>query len=76
MIQWDNRDWSAVERIPAIVGAYPEPFRSGTEGERLPVRLECADSDDQACQDVKDTLTSVGARVSSSRARAPRAARS
>lgn len=65
VIQWDNRDWSAKERIPAIVGAYPEPFRSGFEGERLPVRLECADADDQACKDVKATLTEAGARVSS-----------
>ena len=23
VIQWDNRDWSATQRIPAIVGAYP-----------------------------------------------------
>ena len=61
VIQWDNRDWSATQRIPAIVGAYPEPFRSGTEGERLPVRLECADSDDQACRDVKASLTTAGA---------------
>jgi len=66
VIQWDNRDWSAKERIPAIVGAYPEPFRNGLEGERLPVRLECADSDDEACSDVKDSLVGVGARVSSS----------
>jgi hypothetical protein len=66
VIQWDNRDWSATQRIPAIVGAYPEPFLSGTEGERLPVRLECADSEDQACADVKDALTAIGARVSSS----------
>jgi hypothetical protein len=66
VIQWDNRDWTATQRIPAIVGAYPEPFRSGTEGERLPVRLECADQDDQACADVKETLTGIGARVSSS----------
>ena len=66
VIQWDNREWSATQRIPAIVGAYPEPFRSGTEGERLPVRLECADSGDQACSDVKDALTATGARVSSS----------
>ena len=65
VIQWDNRDWVATQRIPAIVGAYPEPFRSGTEGERLPVRLECADSDDQVCADVKDALTAAGARVSS-----------
>jgi hypothetical protein len=64
VIQWDNRDWSATQRIPAIVGAYPEPFRSGTEGERLPVRLECADPGGQTCDDVKETLTAVGARVS------------
>jgi hypothetical protein len=66
VIQWDNRDWTATQRIPAIVGAYPEPFRSGDEGERLPVRLECADSDDEACRDVKEELTAAGARVSSS----------
>ena len=66
VIQWDNRDWSATQRIPAIVGAYPEPFRSGTEGERLPVRLECADTGDQACADVKDAISATGARVSSS----------
>ena len=66
VIQWDNRDWSATQRIPAIVGAYPEPFKSGFEGDRLPVRLECADQDDEACSDVKDSLVGVGARVSSS----------
>jgi hypothetical protein len=66
VVQWDNHDWSATQNIPAIVGAYPEPFRSGTEGKRLPVRLECADSDDQACGDVKAALTEAGARVASS----------
>jgi hypothetical protein len=66
VIQWDNRDWIAKERIPAIVGAYPEPFRNGFEGDRLPVRLECADSGDEACSSVKDSLAGVGARVSSS----------
>ena len=64
VVQWDNHDWSAAQRIPAIVGAYPEPFRSGTGGERLPVRLECADTESQACGDVKDELTAVGGRVS------------
>ena len=64
VIQWDNRDWRAVQRIPAIVGAYPEPFRSGIEGERLPVRLECAEPGGETCDDVKETLGSVGARVS------------
>lgn len=66
VVQWDLHDWSAAQRIPAIVGAYPEPFRSGTEGDRLPIRLECADTESQACADVKEELTAVGGRVSSS----------
>jgi hypothetical protein len=65
-VQWDRRDWRAAMRVPAIVGAYPEPFRNGFEGDRLPVRLECADSGDEACSSVKDSLAGVGARVSSS----------
>ena len=31
-------------RVPAIVGAFPEPMRHGIEGKRLPVRVECEDS--------------------------------
>ena len=64
VIQWDIHDWGAAQRIPAIVGAFPEPFRSGTGGERLPVRLECADTEGQSCRDVKSALTAVGGRVS------------
>ena len=30
------------QRVPAIVGAFPEPFVHGVEGKRRPVRLECA----------------------------------
>ena len=29
-IQWDHRDWSAAMRVPAIVGAFPEPFATGS----------------------------------------------
>lgn len=65
VVQWDNRDWGATQRIPAIVGAFPEPFVSGLEGDRLPVRLECAEGGDQACRDVKATLTAEGAQVNS-----------
>ena len=64
VIQWDNRKWIAGQRIPAIVGAFPEPFRSGTDGDRLPVRVECADTGAGVCSDVKDALARAGARVS------------
>ena len=49
-IQWDHRDWSAAMRIPAIVGAYPEPFASGVEGKRRPVRVECEEVGSPPCE--------------------------
>ena len=30
------------ERVPAVVGSFPEPFLHGSEGKRLPIRLDCA----------------------------------
>jgi uncharacterized protein DUF4430 len=64
-IQWDYRDWSETMRIPAIVGAYPEPFLHGTGGKRLPVRVECEDEDGDPCKEVKGRLTVAGAPASS-----------
>ena len=59
-VQWDYRDWEATMRVPAIVGAYPEPFRSGIEGKRRPVRVECEDAGSDACETVKDRLRALG----------------
>ena len=33
-VQWDYRDWGAAMRVPAIVGAFPEPFVHGFDGRR------------------------------------------
>ena len=41
-IWWDRHDWSQTDHVPAVVGSFPEPFRSGVAGRRLPVRIECA----------------------------------
>src|ERR671917_2421321 len=51
-IWWDHRDWGASQDIRAVVGAFPEPFRSGVDGKRLPVRLDCAANAEAACDDV------------------------
>jgi hypothetical protein len=59
-VQWDYRDWEATMRVPAIVGAFPEPFRSGIEGKRRPVRVECEDAESDACETVKDRLRDLG----------------
>jgi Domain of unknown function (DUF4430) len=59
-VQWDYRDWSAAMRVPAIVGAFPEPFLHGLEGRRRPVRVECEDDDAQVCDEAKERLERVG----------------
>jgi hypothetical protein len=70
-IQWDYRPWDVAMRVPAIVGAFPEPFRHGLNGRRRPVRVECDDSDSQPCKDGKAALETVGVPVAGSALGAP-----
>jgi hypothetical protein len=55
-IWWDRHDWSATDDIPAVVGSFPQPFLNGTEGKRLPVRVECASVSGYACRTVTARL--------------------
>jgi hypothetical protein len=59
-IWWDHHDWSQTEQVPAVVGSYPEPFLHGTEGKRLPVRVECAEARSPACRTVAERLGRLG----------------
>jgi Domain of unknown function (DUF4430) len=59
-IWWDHHDWGATQDIRAVVGAFPEPFVSGTDGKRLPVRLDCADDAEEVCDEVGERLSEVG----------------
>jgi hypothetical protein len=70
-IQWDYRDWGAAMRVPAIVGAYPEPFLHGLEGERRPVRVECEEARARACSDARDALEDEGIATSGASLGAP-----
>ncbi len=58
-VWWDLHDQSQAKDIPAVVGAFPEPFLNGIEGARLPVRIECASVDD-ACSTVTARLRAAG----------------
>jgi hypothetical protein len=58
-IWWDLHDTSQSPDIPAVVGAFPEPFLNGYEGVRLPVRIECA-SASAACRTVTASLRASG----------------
>jgi Domain of unknown function (DUF4430) len=70
-VQWDYRRWDAAMRVPAIVGAFPEPFLSGLEGRRRPVRVECDEVESAPCEAAKDALDRVGVATSSSSVGAP-----
>ena len=70
-VQWDRRDWRATMRVPATVGAFPEPFVHGFEGKRRPVRVECDAPGRGPCADVKAKLERLGAAASSSTVGAP-----
>jgi hypothetical protein len=60
VVQWDRRDWAETPDVPAIVGAFPQPFLDGLGGKRFPVRVECQDSDSAPCRQVKQTLRDAG----------------
>jgi hypothetical protein len=70
-VQWDRRDWGATMRVPAIVGAYPEPFVHGLEGKRRPVRVECESAESEACREAHTALEEVGASPSGASLGAP-----
>ncbi len=59
VVWWDRHDWGGGE-TKAVVGSFPAPFRHGPEGKRMPVRVECINSKDPACDRVQDALTKVG----------------
>ncbi len=59
-IWWDHHDWSQTDSVPAVVGSFPEPFLNGLDGERLPVRVECALVAGYACRTVTARLRAAG----------------
>jgi Domain of unknown function (DUF4430) len=71
VVQWDNRRWDAAMRVPAIVGAFPEPFRSGEGGRRIAARVECESTGSAACRAVKARLSKTGVKASSATIGAP-----
>ncbi len=62
-VWWDRHDWSATMHIPAVVGSFPEPFRSGTDGRKLPVRVGCDPAAQAACDAVQSRLAAAGVKV-------------
>jgi hypothetical protein len=59
VVQWDYRTWNATPHVPAIVGAFPEPFLHGQNGTRYPTRVECTSST-KSCTAVQRQLDKAG----------------
>jgi uncharacterized protein DUF4430 len=57
-IWWDYRDWTAAMRVPAVVGSWPEPFRSA----QTLVAVECS-GERSPCDRVVVSLHRAGARA-------------
>jgi len=59
-VWWDYHDWAGSSDIPAVVGAFPEPFLDGFGGQKLPVRVECVQPQSSACSTISHELTGYG----------------
>lgn len=58
-IWWDRFDGRQA-RVTAVVGSFPAPFVDGFDGQRLPVRLECAPRASAACDSAAAQLKAAG----------------
>ena len=67
-IWWDHHDWGASADVRAVVGAFPEPFLSGVDGKRLPVRLDCSGAAEAPCDEVTERLADAGIKAGRSAA--------
>ena len=65
-VWWDHHDWGGAMRVPAVVGSFPEPFLSGAQGKRIPVRIDCAEDAQRECREVRKRLEEAGAKVGGS----------
>jgi hypothetical protein len=70
-VWWDRHDWVSAMSVPAVVGSFPEPFRSGVGGKKLPVRTACLPGAAAACAEAKRRLGGAGVRFGESAQRSP-----
>lgn len=62
-IWWDYHDWTAVARVPAVVGSWPAPLRGGYEGRAHSVTLDC-EGGGEACALTREALEAVDVPIS------------
>jgi len=65
-VWWDLHDWGVTMTIPAVVGSFPAPISNGIDGKRQPIRIDCTDNAQEACETVKSKLQTAGIKEISS----------
>jgi len=58
-VWWDRHQSSATDRIPAVVGSFPEPFLDGYGGHRYPLLIECTQTRARACAAVEQVFAAL-----------------
>ncbi|MBE2314633.1 hypothetical protein DVA67_001505 [Solirubrobacter sp. CPCC 204708] len=48
--------------VRAVVGSFPQPFTSGIDGKKLPIRVVCLAPEDRSCDEVEERLEAAGIR--------------
>jgi hypothetical protein len=54
---WDLHDAQAADRVPAVVGSFPEPFLNGLFGRRYPSTIECGPGMKAVCASITQRFT-------------------
>ncbi len=57
---WDYHDWGFQQSIPAVIGAFPEPFLHGFDGMKRPTVVVYSDNLIKEAQELQDGLVSLG----------------
>ncbi len=75
-IWWDYRRWQEADRVPAVVGSFPEPFLHGESGAAAPpaVEVECVGAARAACDTAAGALDDAGVGYERERLTEPRPA--
>jgi Domain of unknown function (DUF4430) len=65
-VWWDHHDWTSAMRVPAVVGAWPEPFVHGFGGDSWKAAILCL-APSEACDLVADRAAAAGVKASINR---------
>jgi len=46
--------------VSAVVGSFPQPFTTGIDGKKLPIKVVCQTPEDRSCDEVEERLEAAG----------------